>query len=229
MISLRAILLPGLAFATFGAVGCGEESRPTHVVPVEDVGVVDTAFDGEPGDSRDASEVESSLDASDAVADYGEGGGTCRGLGTECIPIEYCESTGCGDGVCKPRPAPSKVWDPVCGCNGVSYWNRALAESLGAAVWKVGACGNKTVSDPTFLCSPTSACPGTGAKCVEDRTPAGGCSAPIPAGSGKCWAVPAGATCPSGSGTHGTCPPVAPACMTECEAVLSGKAFESGC
>ena len=75
------------------------------------------------------------------AADYSPlGCGTNAG----CAAGDYCskkEGDCGGTGTCEERPAVCPdVWDPVCGCNGVSYGNACEAASAGVNVEHTGEC-----------------------------------------------------------------------------------------
>ena len=60
-----------------------------------------------------------------------------------CQPDQYCFLDGClaETGVCVPRPefCPD-VWDPVCGCDGVTYPNECHAARAGMSIDYLGMC-----------------------------------------------------------------------------------------
>lgn len=62
----------------------------------------------------------------------------------ECGAGQYCaKATGdcAGYGACTGQPAVcSNVWNPVCGCNGVTYGNACKAAKAGATIAKTGKC-----------------------------------------------------------------------------------------
>lgn len=73
----------------------------------------------------------------------------CGGIaGIQCGDKEWCKTTpdnlcGIGDtlGVCQPRPeACTKMYLPVCGCDGMTYPNACEANGNGASVAYVGTC-----------------------------------------------------------------------------------------
>jgi hypothetical protein len=69
--------------------------------------------------------------------------------GSTCTAAEYCAYTpgfSCGaadaESVCNPRPSGcSTLYQPVCGCDGVTYANTCLAAVAGSGVLQTGACG----------------------------------------------------------------------------------------
>ncbi len=88
-----------------------------------------------------------------SVASLGEcapsEGATCGGLlGLSCADSEFCSfapeaSCGAADqtGVCSPRPEVcTQIFDPVCGCDGLTYGNACTAASAGVSVASVGEC-----------------------------------------------------------------------------------------
>src|SRR5690348_2485411 len=74
----------------------------------------------------------------------GSGGkGTGGGLGSNCNYGDtcatgyYCDAVGCGAGTCAALPGVNMVGNagmPVCGCDGVTYWNSDVAAYDGASV-----------------------------------------------------------------------------------------------
>jgi hypothetical protein len=78
------------------------------------------------------------------VAYEGECLVSCNGNG-DCSPLEYCDTAhnGCGGaGACRLQPdLCTEEYDPVCGCNELSFDNACLAAIEGITVFSSGACG----------------------------------------------------------------------------------------
>ncbi len=92
-----------------------------------------------------------------------DGGGQCGGLiGIPCEAGEFCltpDGACCCDisGMCTPIPdACDLVFDPVCGCDGITYSNRCFAHANGVSVDHQGPCGEPCSSDAD--CGDTAFC-----------------------------------------------------------------------
>jgi hypothetical protein len=70
-------------------------------------------------------------------------GQTCR-TNDECGPLEYCQKAvgDCnGVGVCAERPgACPAIFDPVCGCDGITYSSACVAAAAGMNVAHEAPC-----------------------------------------------------------------------------------------
>ena len=112
----------------------------------------------------------------------GGGPGPCV-WGDDCGAGYYCLAPDCGAGMCVQKPfaggQPPQP-DPVCGCDGVTYWNKEVAASLGASVAATGSC-----SMP-IACSPNMGCP-PGMKCNREVADKVSCSPDV---MGQCWGTP---------------------------------------
>lgn len=71
------------------------------------------------------------------------------------------------------------MYDPVCGCNGLSFWNASVAATYGTSVHHGGVCSQ----DEAVTCSGQSDCDASGANCMLQATscttaPEGVCMVP---------------------------------------------------
>ncbi len=114
------------------------------------------------------------------IAHRGECSDTCGGIGGEtCEPGEFCKfPNGTCDivdnqGVCTPIPeACITIWDPVCGCDGVTYSNECHADAAGVSVNHQGECGSTACVASRDLSDPARTyCPGVSKKVRIDLKP----------------------------------------------------------
>lgn len=110
-------------------------------------------------------------------------GPVCGGIaGIPCPAGAFCKfplGACCCDhqGICMPTPAGCPdVWDPVCGCDGVTYGNECDADMAGVSLLHRGPCHAP--------CGPNNTCP-SGEFC---KFPDGTCGAPT--GGGLCIPIP---------------------------------------
>jgi Kazal-type serine protease inhibitor-like protein len=97
-------------------------------------------------------------------------GKACKDNG-ECDRNQYCQKragkcNGPGQCVVRPQICP-QIFDPVCGCDGVTYSNACFAASAGVNVKHAGACkGNCTKNSECaknqFCSKPTGQCQARG-------------------------------------------------------------------
>ncbi len=160
----------------------------------------------------------------DASAFDGGPGQTCM-TDHDCLAIELCARTTCSDvtGVCARRPTLcDNGLKPVCGCDGVTYWNDCLRKQSGASTSTAGECSGSFAA-----CGGVSnmECP-TGATCNRlVPGPGNDCNlSPV----GACWVLPD--ECPASSSVPPLkgCPPDPPTCTDVCAAIESGNPYQSG-
>ncbi len=210
LVFLSSGLLAAFAWACGSSEGGGAS---------EDGGAADAAIDRgsdapSPADGGADVAADSPVDAaSDADAGPQK---ACTAGGNECAADEYCEAADCATGTCAKRPASADVEKPVCGCDGVSYWNGGLAATAGVVVKTSGACtaGGK-------ICGGIAGfkCP-SGATCVMEGADKNVCL--VADGSGKCWGMPA--MCPAVQITNlRSC--TKKTCSGRCDAMKSGDVF----
>lgn len=147
----------------------------------------------------------------------GSSGGPCQwSLSNPCADGFYCKAPGCGMGTCQPI-VQTEIGDrmPVCGCDGVTYWNDSIAASHGMAVSGPGEC----VPPAAVFCGGFGGiqCP-AGASCNYEVPNKAGCG--IADGGGYCWGMPK--MCGGGIGFG----PItrecgAAVCKDECELIKS--------
>lgn len=174
--------LVSAALATAG--GC---SAPYAEMPPAD------GADGGPSGALDATGDASGGDASsDAPSD--DAGGPCDARDPNSCPAGlFCLTETCTSGTCAPLPAQVPEVEPVCGCDGVTYWNSSVAAHARMAVKEKGLCP----PGPAKPCGGVSGgqCK-PGQSCSLEQKVAADCSTTGP--QGRCWQLPP--TCPSGLG-----------------------------
>ncbi len=147
----------------------------------------------------------------------GSGGSTgptpCKS-NAACASTEFCAKAACGAemGTCEPRPTTCpNTRAPVCGCDGVTYWNDCLRKDFRAAGAKSGICQGAG----TRGCSLLNPCPSNRHECGHVTS-----SCLTPSLGGKCWGLPD--TCPTQDKTYKECLNIFDSCKTECEALKAG-------
>jgi hypothetical protein len=134
-----------------------------------------------------------------------------------------CGLQGAGTGTCQPVETTEAKAAPVCGCDGVTYWNSRLGAASPHSIRADGAC---PAGEGTKGCSTSGGCAAeAGERCAYARDT---CSSAL--GAGTCWVVPASCSetkvvakrCEGGSQSS---------CAKLCDLITSGKAFHdvNGC
>lgn len=179
-----------LSLAAFVAlVGCGSDPN----VPADSG--TDASLDAKPTDAKadapsdgapkDASGTDGSTPDAGPVDAASDAPVPCNGSTTaQCGVGFYCDAPGCGLGTCKPAPAETSTKTPICGCDGVTYWNATVAQNHGVTPQSAGAC------QPSKTCGGFAniKCP-AGTKCNFKQPNQQGCQISDP--TGECWGLPA--------------------------------------
>lgn len=154
---MKTMKMMVVALACLGVVGCGGDDDPVSGLSKLEARRMADDMRGEPD----------AIDFCDEEGWYGDGecddfcleadsdcdeppvGVACGGrAGDTCGADEYCEfgdRGGCGfddgEGTCTPRPdACAAVYEPVCACNGMTFSNDCVANSMGQDVLSEGEC-----------------------------------------------------------------------------------------
>jgi len=178
-----------------------------------------------PGDAP----ADAPSDGADTTPGGDASGKPCTATGGECTKAEYCNAPSCGSGHCAARPpGPGLDFQPVCGCDGVTYWNAQQAHASGAST-DDSSTGSSCSGPSTKTCGGLvgATCP-AGDKCIEDLSGFPTCT--VADAGGQCWYVPGGASC-SGVAFSQYRDCSTSTCVSYCEAVKSGHSFrrDSSC
>lgn len=170
------LLLVAAVLILSTSLGCGSSHRPER--------------DG----STPAGDAGPRVDTGPGV-DAGPGTTECGGFaGLPCAADEWCDfpdGSFCGGddstGICRPRPdGCDLVYDPVCGCDGMTHGNACGANMAGTDVQSVGECGGATECTNAMPCTGGSICSGSSCAstwtcvfsampCTDDAAPYCGC------------------------------------------------------
>lgn len=154
-----------------------------------------------------------------------DAGVACDFADAGCASGEYCDAPNCTRGTCRPKlPAAQQLItrDPVCGCDGITYWNSSVANSLGMAISDAGVCvGARGCGARGGITCPSYAI------CNREYQEQSWCSfADL---SGLCWAMPSNCptsvSAPYAANCSGTC-------ANQCAIASLGEAWypvDAGC
>jgi hypothetical protein len=145
---------------------------------------------------------------------------------SECGPGAFCDRHRCHEpaGTCVQFPVSCTDDEhPVCGCDGITYFNDCLRRAAGVAGSEIEECTATAVS----CGAPGETCP-EGALCARLTGSQGpgrpACHLPQ---RGHCWVVPAACPPPGRPDRWDECSDDVTAihCAGTCSAILSGKSF----
>lgn len=158
---------------------------------------------------------------------------------TDCTGNTFCERTSCEDvaGLCATlREVCEDFPNPVCGCDGITYWNDCLRRAAGITSMRPGECEIPIAQKCGFKPGggpgpgpgpgPSEGCqPGYYCSRLQPLMKPGGPFKCLPELPGTCWALPA--QCPSIPGDRWTpCFGPVPKCTSTCDAIRSGEPFQ---
>lgn len=139
----------------------------------------------------------------------------------DCPTGTYCDRAACGDvaGTCQLFPADcTNELKPVCGCDGISYFNECLRRLNGVTSHTVGEC---KFENATVCGGPSQKkCPNeTFCAVLMGKGP--GCP---PDAAGECWVIPE--ICPAPGMTRWDLCGGGAECMGTCEAIRKGGTYK---
>jgi hypothetical protein len=141
----------------------------------------------------------------------------------DCRNGFFCEKPSCGEllGQCLERPTVCSAFqDPVCGCDGISYFNDCVRQMNGAL-----RAGHSECKEMARRCNPFVGmdCPaGTYCALLQQMGSCDPSTFPVP----KCWGLPFDCSS-SGKGSYQSCAPIGGSgtgerpCVNLCQAIES--------
>lgn len=143
-------------------------------------------------------------------------------LSADCKEGFFCDHKTCDDGAGTCQPFPVSCTDeeqPVCGCDGVTYFNDCLRRAYGVAGSRAGECGIAGLECDE---SPTQLCP-EGAVCahLSGFKPSSQCHGK----GGRCWVLPATCPPPTHADRWNECDNGPSKCLSTCKAIRTNKWF----
>jgi hypothetical protein len=169
------------------------------------------------------------------AAESDDGGGSSSGTpALRCASIAdcksgfYCDKAACRDpaGTCTRMPVDCEGdHSPVCGCDGIIYYNDCLRRQRAIESKEDGECPPDGTIAPVF-CSSNTPCDG-GAYCAEIFGGGGGPGPDCPPDvHGTCWVLPQQCEpTPQGPSRFNVCGPAGALCVDSCHAIASGQPF----
>jgi hypothetical protein len=200
-----------VAIGTAVAVACGGSSN-TDITDTSggagDSGSADgnttgsgdgsTTGGGDSGGANDGGGNGGDASGSGSEAGANEAGKPCTidaaGASVGCNGGEFCYSSDCTTGVCvaKPSHTSNTTYNPQCGCDGVTYWNKEYATVGGESISASGVCTTSTT--PKALACQTGQCPkGSSYGCASEMVACGVLPPQLPE---YCWFLPESSQCP---------------------------------
>lgn len=143
----------------------------------------------------------------------GSGGGAqCNWNDPNLCPVgTYCNALGCAEGTCTPFPNPGINKNPVCGCDGITYWNASVAGSQGMSAKSAGEC------TPGIFCGGIAGIECPAGHCNYELPDALGCD--ISHATGTCWIVPSSCSGIGFGPNTRACD--SPSCTDQCKLISS--------
>jgi hypothetical protein len=185
---VKRIAPAGWGLVALGAIGCEPETL-VLARRVESAVSVTAASTGVGAGGAASVAASSSVATTSTSAGVGGGGGASSSSCSDASPCEngdFCAKPTCDAplGACEPRPTIcGATAEPVCGCDGVNYYNDCLRRASGVAASTEGECTKDGLSCDASMPCPTGAfcailLPGAVPKCDRNK-------------NGACWVIPA--------------------------------------
>lgn len=139
-----------------------------------------------------------------------------------CTKGSWCHGPGCGIGTCQKVPTckgyGGGALDPVCGCDGLTYWNGFSADCAMMSVASSGVCS------PGIPCGGPASTPCVSGYCNQQASSGGSCGS----ASGTCWGLHSYSLfCDSATTTSGVRMCADSTCARMCSAIKTGAPYYS--